>query len=141
MHAQYLTDLDHCISMLEAVKKQRKQASAQKYFRDARMAFKRMEPLLSFTDIHNYRTLNMPNLLKIEEEDATDIKIKEPVGLQVMEEIIFALSPDWKTMDKQADYIETYSHQHRFEAAESASYAMGCTASVGPRGFGWVVRF
>lgn len=56
------------------------------YYLEARNAFKQAEPILAFVDKENYKSLNAPNILKIEEEDATDIKITAPFGFQVIEE-------------------------------------------------------
>lgn len=58
----------------------------ESYYLQARNAFKKAEPILSFVDKENYKTLNAPNILKVEEEDATDIKIVNPFGFQVIEE-------------------------------------------------------
>lgn len=54
--------------------------TARVLFEQAHDQFKQAEPVFAFNDIHNYTTLNAPNILKVEEEDATDIKIKEPIG-------------------------------------------------------------
>jgi cytochrome c peroxidase len=63
--------------------------TARVLFEQAHDQFKQAEPVFAFNDIHNYTTLNAPNILKVEEEDATDIKIKEPIGFQVIEELIY----------------------------------------------------
>ncbi|MFC5045844.1 cytochrome-c peroxidase [Aquimarina hainanensis] len=70
--------------------------NAKKHFLTSRKYFKYMEPLLASLDEENYNFLNQPNILKIEEEDYTDIKIKSPGGYQVIEETLFAdtLIPD-----------------------------------------------
>lgn len=57
-------------------------------FQRSRDYFKKVEMVLSFTDSENYKTLIASNLLKVEEEDATDIKIKKPQGYQVLEETL-----------------------------------------------------
>lgn len=59
------------------------------YYKQARARFKTLEPLLAFVDSENYKFLNQPNILKVEEEDATDIKVKTPYGFQVLEEQLF----------------------------------------------------
>lgn len=61
---------------------------AWQYYKQARRTFKKVEPIVAFNDRANYKTLMAPNLLKVEEEDATDIKIKNPIGFQVIEESI-----------------------------------------------------
>lgn len=97
----YLSNIKNCINNLEATKtalnfidkdttynKIHIQKS-QKHYREARNSFKKIEPILSFVDANNYKTLISPNLLKVEEEDATNIKINEPFGFQVLEELLF----------------------------------------------------
>jgi cytochrome c peroxidase len=59
------------------------------YFLKARMCFKKAESILAFADSENYKYLNQPNIVKIEEEDFTDVKIIEPTGFQVLEEAVF----------------------------------------------------
>jgi cytochrome c peroxidase len=60
------------------------------YFLKARMYFKKAEPILAFVDSENYKYLNQPNILKVEEEDFTDVKIIKPTGFQVLEEAVFS---------------------------------------------------
>ncbi len=61
----------------------------KRYYLKSRTLFKKTEPILAFIDSENYGYLNQPNILKIEEEDFTDIKIKNPTGYQVIEELLF----------------------------------------------------
>jgi cytochrome c peroxidase len=56
-------------------------------------------------DSENYKSLNQPNILKIEEEDLTDIKIKEPYGFQVLEESIYEEVPNLESIKKNARLI------------------------------------
>ena len=97
----YLSNIENCINNLEATKtalnfidkdtaynKVHIQKS-QEHYREARQSFKKVEPILAFVDADNYKTLNAPNILKVEEEDATNIKIIEPFGFQVLEELLF----------------------------------------------------
>ncbi|MFC2109641.1 cytochrome-c peroxidase [Bacteroidota bacterium] len=65
-------------------------------YRKARKSFKYAEPILSYADKENYKSLNSPNLLRIQEEDATDIKIRQPIGFQVIEESLFSEIQDEK---------------------------------------------
>ncbi|MGR3811878.1 cytochrome-c peroxidase [Jiulongibacter sp. NS-SX5] len=55
----------------------------------ARDTFKVIEPVMQFTDTQNYKYLNGPNLIRIEEEDATAIKHLNLTGFQVLEEVLF----------------------------------------------------
>lgn len=85
----YKEQLTFSIDKLEEILKQKDVESKRKVFWESRKAFKTIEPILAFLDFDNYNYLNQANLLKIEEEDATSIKIKQPVGFQVLEEILY----------------------------------------------------
>lgn len=74
----------------------------QSYYLQARNAFKWSEPVLAYVDSENYKFLNQPNILKIEEDDLTDVKIKEPYGFQVLEESIYEDLPDIESIQKNA---------------------------------------
>ncbi|MEL0456797.1 cytochrome c peroxidase [Flavobacteriaceae bacterium SZ-1-7] len=74
----------------------------ERQYLGARFHFKRAEPVLAFVDSENYKFLNQPNILKVEEEDATDIKIKNPTGFQVLEEEIFTENPDFESIKVHA---------------------------------------
>ena len=76
---------------------------SKEFYVTSRMLFKKVEPVLSFMDIDNYGFLNQPNILKVEEEDKTDIKIKKPSGYQVLEETIYEENPDLKAIIKHAN--------------------------------------
>ncbi|PKQ46814.1 cytochrome-c peroxidase [Confluentibacter flavum] len=86
----YKQDLKYCISYLDSlVNSSSNKEIALQHYLSARDYFKKCEPILAFADSENYKALNQPNILKVEEEDATDIKIKEPFGFQVIEEALF----------------------------------------------------
>ena len=85
----YKTKLQECINQLEALEASKTKVEAIVNYKLARGTFKTLEPILGFVDKDNYKFLNAPNILKIEEEDATDIKIREPKGFQVLEESLF----------------------------------------------------
>ncbi|GAA3589295.1 cytochrome c peroxidase [Flavivirga amylovorans] len=84
----YLTELSHCINALDTLALLRNTDDNIKLYKEARLHFKSMEPILSFVDQNNYKSLNAPNILQIHEEDPTDIKIRNPFGFQVIEELI-----------------------------------------------------
>lgn len=67
-------------------------------FKVSRNHFKLSEPILAYADKENYETLNSPNLLRIREEDPTDIKIDAPIGYQVIEETLFDDNLDKATL-------------------------------------------
>lgn len=96
----YQRDLLSCISHLDSLKNSKSKEAFQHHYRYARRYFKYAEPVLAFTDITNYRYLNQPNILKADEDDFTDIKLKEPSGFQVLEELIFADSLDIAAIQK-----------------------------------------
>ena len=60
------------------------------YYINSRKYFKKSEPILSYLEKDNFKSLNAPNLIRIQEEDPTDIKIRQPIGYQVIEENLFA---------------------------------------------------
>jgi len=59
----------------------------------SRKWYKILEPILIAYDHENYKTLNAPNILKVEAEDFTDIKIRVPKSYQVLEEILYSDEP------------------------------------------------
>lgn len=88
----YKEELQKSISHLDSLL--HSNAYKRHHYLEARNSFKTIEPILSFVEKHNYKTLNQPNLLKVEEEDATAIIITEPFGFQVLEEQLFVDSTD-----------------------------------------------
>ncbi|MCF1191845.1 c-type cytochrome [Mangrovimonas sp. AS39] len=103
LQSKYKNQLDSCIASLENFKKASTQEQFLKHYKQSRTHFKCIEPILAFTDKENYKSLNAPNILKVEEEDATDIKIKKPFGFQVIEELIFEDSLDIKNLQEVAN--------------------------------------
>ncbi|GFD79282.1 cytochrome-c peroxidase [Tenacibaculum sp. KUL118] len=84
----YSKRLDDCISSLEEINVVDEVSEKLNKYKLARREFKLIEPILAFADKENYKSLYAPNILKIEEEDATDIKIRAPFGFQVIEELL-----------------------------------------------------
>ncbi|WP_243743907.1 cytochrome-c peroxidase [Tenacibaculum caenipelagi] len=84
----YSQHLDSCIRLLEEINTLEAVSEKLRKYKSARREFKLIEPILAFTDKENYKSVNAPNLLKVEEEDATDIKIRNPFGFQVIEELL-----------------------------------------------------
>ncbi len=100
----YKTDLSELISSLEKLKNSVGNPEAARHqYSLARSLFKQAEPLLWAADKQNYLALNGPNLLKVEEEDATDIKIKEPFGFQRLEEELFADEVDTEAVARTTE--------------------------------------
>lgn len=84
----YLNHLNQCIAALDSLTNQHGIEAKIACYKTARKHFKSVEPILAFIDQNNYKSLNAPNILQVHEEDATDIKIKNPFGFQVIEELI-----------------------------------------------------
>lgn len=82
--------LHNAASYLDSLNSSKNIDEKRAYFKKSRKLFKTNEGMLSFWDKENYKTLNSPNLLRIYEEDPTDIKIKNPIGYQVIEENLFS---------------------------------------------------
>ncbi|MDT0539595.1 cytochrome c peroxidase [Croceitalea sp. P059] len=59
-------------------------------FLKSREWYKRAEPMLIAYDYENYLSMNAPNLLKVEIDDYTDIKVMKPKSYQVLEELLYA---------------------------------------------------
>jgi cytochrome c peroxidase len=100
-----ISQLDSAIFYLEKVNNSVSLSTAQMNFINARISIKKAEPILSFTDQEHYKTLFQPNILKVVEEDATDIKKIAPKGFQVLEEILFTDSIDWSGVEYQVDFL------------------------------------
>ncbi|WP_244542975.1 cytochrome-c peroxidase [Aquimarina amphilecti] len=103
MHKQFDEDMTLAIIYTDSIKKNT--SKIENNFKEAKKYFKKLEPILSTLDVENYGFLNQPNILKVEEEDFTDIKIKSPSGYQVLEEEIFADKIDTTTIKKHVNLI------------------------------------
>lgn len=88
IEALYLSELSNCISALDSLNTLKNIQNKIACYKKARKHFKIIEPILAFIDQNNYKSLNAPNILQVQEEDATDIKIKKPFGFQVIEEVL-----------------------------------------------------
>ncbi len=103
MKNQFIEDISMAIDFLNSTKNNID--NAEKNFLESRKYFKKIEPILSTLDVENYGFLNRPNILKVEEEDYTDIKIKKPSGYQVLEEEIFAEEKDTTAILNHVDLV------------------------------------
>ncbi|WNH10126.1 cytochrome-c peroxidase [Thalassobellus suaedae] len=90
----YTKELDICINYLDSLSASKNIKNNIDFYKKAREHFKTIEPILAFTDQNNYKSLNAPNFLQIQEEDPTDIKIRTPFGFQVIEELLFTPKTD-----------------------------------------------
>lgn len=98
LQTNYVKHLDSCIKYLDTLKTANTKDDLLDNYLKARTQFKFVEPILSFIDKGNYKALNGPNILKVEEEAFTDIKIIKPFGFQVIEETLFEDSLDVETV-------------------------------------------
>ena len=86
--------LNDCIEYLEAIKGTNQITVNTEFYKKARLKFKVIEPILAAIDKNNYKSLNAPNILQVQEEDLTDVKIRNPFGFQVIEELLFSPEAD-----------------------------------------------
>ena len=100
MKKQFQSDLSNAISYLDSIKLDT--THTKQYYKASRKFFKLSEPILAFLDVENYGYLNQPNILKVDEDDFTDIKIKKNSGYQVLEEEIFKSNPNYKVISEHA---------------------------------------
>ncbi len=103
MKEQFIDDITIAINTLDSARMNT--SDLKNNFLQSRKYFKKIEPILASLDIENYGFLNQPNILKIEEEDYTDIKIKNPSGYQVLEEEIFIEHIDIIVINKHLDLV------------------------------------
>ncbi|PSG88370.1 cytochrome-c peroxidase [Aurantibacter aestuarii] len=89
LNQTYKSHLNLSTVYLDSLMNANSKSDVLKFYKASRTQFKYAEPILGFSDKDNYKALNAPNILKVEEEDATDIKINQPFGYQVLEETIF----------------------------------------------------
>lgn len=104
---KYHADLYECKIYLDSLLLTTEHDDLERYYQLSRSYFKRLEPIMAFYDAENYKFLNAPNILKVEEEDATSIKIAAPKSFQVLEESIFVEHPDFDAIHKVADLIRS----------------------------------
>ena len=100
IEAIYTSELQHIISALDTLIVSKTITDKIKYYKKARYHFKTIEPILAFVDKSNYKSLNAPNILQVEEDAPTDIKINNPFGFQVIEELLHEKKKDTTTINK-----------------------------------------
>lgn len=96
------SDLQQAYTFLDSLETAKNINAIKVLYKKARKQFKTAEPLLAFVDSENYNWLNQPNITKVDEDDYTDIKIKQPSGFQTLEEEIFADSINLKNIKYHA---------------------------------------
>lgn len=100
LERSYKNNLVLAYQYLDSINLKSNTSINQKYYINSRKHFKYSEPILSYIDKENYKSLNSPNLLRIHEEDPTDIKINHPIGYQVIEENLFSETLDTLTLKR-----------------------------------------
>ena len=105
LEKEYKSSLETAALYLDSIQGASNAKEAAPFLLASRRCFKKNEPFLSFVDNDNYKYLNQPNILKVEEEDLTNIKIKNPTGYQVLEEEIFSDEPDITAIQRHAKLV------------------------------------
>ena len=90
----YRQNLVKAYQYLDSINLDNKNGINKDYYEISRKYLKKSEPILSYANKENYKSLNAPNLLRIHEEDPTDINISKPIGYQVIEEHLFSETMD-----------------------------------------------
>ncbi len=86
---QYFKTLDSASFFIQQMDTANSLTINQDLFRKSRKWYKRAEPLLMAYDYENYLSMNAPNLIKVEIDDYTDVKLRKPKSYQVLEEMLF----------------------------------------------------
>ncbi|MBC9795456.1 cytochrome-c peroxidase [Sinomicrobium weinanense] len=99
---QYAQGIDKTIEAVKMLRDTSDTEQLRASFKQARYAFKSIEPLVSFLKKTTYSALNQPNLPEVEEGDNAS-KAIPPMGFQVIEEVLFQEHPDLGEVYRQAD--------------------------------------
>lgn len=102
LEKSYVAQLTNAKMHLDSILLANNIKKAQYHYLKSRKAFKLAEPILAYIDVNNYSTLNAPNILKVEEEDLTNVREKKPIGFQVIEEQVYANQVDLISVKKQS---------------------------------------
>lgn len=89
LEVSYRQDLLELSQEVGEISESEDQQSRSEAYIEARSNYKKLEPILQYLSDSNYKFLNGPNISRVEEEDATNIKELEVTGFQVIEEIVF----------------------------------------------------
>ncbi|CAL2094641.1 cytochrome c peroxidase [Tenacibaculum sp. 190524A05c] len=99
--ALYNDYLAKAISNLDKIDLEKTSSSdRKKYYSHARKYFKLVEPILSYSDKNNYKSLNAPNIIQVKGEDTQDTRILNPIGFQVIEENLYEEQIDTVTLTR-----------------------------------------
>lgn len=90
MERLYKGYLEKTINHLEFIDLEKSSDKERKEnYKKARKYFKLLEPILSYTDKNNYKSLNAPNIIQVKGEDTQDTRVLSPIGFQVIEEHVY----------------------------------------------------
>ncbi len=82
---QNITSLDSAVSRLQADIRAKRPAAIQESFKRARLAYKRVEFISAYYSPETTRALDGPNIPEVDD----DLRVNEPQGFQVLEEMVF----------------------------------------------------
>lgn len=82
---QDITALDSAVSRLQSDIRAKRPAAIQESFKRARIAYKRVEFISAYYSPETTRALNGPNIPEVDD----DLRVNEPQGFQVLEEMVF----------------------------------------------------
>ena len=82
---QNITLLDSAVSRLQANIRSKRPAAIQESFKRARIAYKHVEFISAYYSPETTRALNGPNIPEVDD----DLRVNEPQGFQVLEEMVF----------------------------------------------------
>lgn len=102
LEKEYKNNLEKCSEALDNITNASSIEDLIFFYSVAKKQFKFAEPIMAFIDESNYKSLNQPNIIKVTEEDATNIRTSKPFGFQVLEELIYNPNPDLKQIQKEA---------------------------------------
>lgn len=77
--------LDSAVNRLQAAIRAKDPAAIQESFKSARLAYKRVEFISAYYSPETTRALNGPNIPEVDD----DLRVNEPQGFQVLEEMVF----------------------------------------------------
>lgn len=80
-----ITVLDSAVSRLQADIRAKRPAAIQESFKRSRLAYKRLEFISAYYSPETTRALNGPNIPEVDD----DLRVNEPQGFQVLEEMVF----------------------------------------------------
>lgn len=102
LEKEYKKYLENAASALDKINATTSTKEIKSLYQEAKKQFKFAEPILAFIDESNYKAINQPNIIKVNEEDATNIRTSNPFGFQVLEEIIYSNELNYTQIEKEA---------------------------------------